>query len=246
LSAVIITKNEEKNVARCLQSLSGVADEIVVIDSFSIDNTSAICKEFGVKFLQHEWQGYSETKNWGNSQASHDWIISLDADEELSPKLRESILEIKKTGPGGYFYSFNRFTNYCGQWIRHGGWYPEWKTRMFDRRTARWEGDFVHEKLVFDPGMKPVTLSGDLLHYSIPDIAAHIRTVNRYSSLAAEEQLAKGKKFSVFKLIFSPVATFIQMYFFKAGFLDGLYGFVIAVISAHYRFLKYAKMIRRD
>jgi glycosyltransferase involved in cell wall biosynthesis len=242
LSAVIITKNEEKNVAQCLKSLQGVADEIIVIDSYSIDNTENICKQFGVKFLQKEWQGYSGTKNWGNSQASYDWVLSLDADEELSPKLRESILEIKKTGPGNYLYAFNRLTNYCGQWIRHGGWYPEWKVRLFDRRTARWEGEFVHEKLIFSKESKPTRLKGDCHHYSFTSIAQHAAKENHYSTLAAEDRLARGQKFSVFKLFFSPIVTFCKMYFLNAGFLDGTYGFIIAKISAHGKFLRNAKM----
>jgi len=245
LTAVIITKNEEKNVANCLQSLKGIADEIIVIDSFSTDRTEEICKENGVIFLQVEWRGYAQTKNWGNEQATNDWIISLDADEELSPKLRESILELKKTGPQNYFYSFNRLTNYCGQWIKHGGWYPDNKVRLFDRRIAKWQGEFVHEHLVFPESIKPQLLIGDCNHYSFASIEQHINTVNKYSSLAADEMLAKGRGFSLYKLIFSPPLTFIKMYFLKAGFLDGIYGLIIAVISSHYRFLKYAKMRRK-
>jgi glycosyltransferase involved in cell wall biosynthesis len=243
LTAVITTKNEAKNVAICLQSLAGVADEIIVIDSFSTDSTKEICESFDVLFLQKVWIGYSATKNMGNALAKHDWILSLDADEELSPKLRESIMAIKKTGtPQNYLYSFNRLTNYCGQWIRHGGWYPDTKVRLFDRRVAKWQGEYVHESLFFPDKVKPIWLEGDCNHYSYHSIDHHIRVVNKYSSLAAEEAMAKGKKFALYKLLFSPGITFIKMYILKAGFLDGTNGFIIAVISGHYRFLKYAKM----
>jgi glycosyltransferase involved in cell wall biosynthesis len=242
LSAVIITKNEEKNVAKCLKSLSGIADEIIVIDSFSTDNTQKICEGFGARFFQREWNGYSEAKNFGNKQAKNDWIISLDADEELSPELQNSILGLKKSGTKHLFYAFNRLTNYCGQWIRHGGWYPDTKVRLFDRKHAEWKGDFVHEKLVYADAIKPIKLSGDCHHYSFNSIAQHVAKENHYSTLAAEARLAKGKKYSLFKLLTSPGITFFRMYFLRLGFLDGAYGFIIAVISAHARFLRYAKM----
>ena len=241
ISAIIITKNEEGFVRRCISSLLPVADEIVVIDAFSTDKTEEICKSLGVKFFQRKWEGYAQTKNWANSQATHDYIISLDADEELSPELQQSILGAKQNG-APFFYSLNRLTNYCGQWIKHGGWFPDIKPRLFDRRNAKWTGEYVHERLENTAGEKPVLLSGLCYHYSIPTIAKHIDTVNRYSTLAAEESLAKGKKYTLLKLLFSPLFTFIKMYVFKAGFLDGANGFIIAVISAHYRFLKYAKM----
>ncbi len=241
LSAVIITKNEAQIVAKCLESLKGIADEIVVIDSHSTDNTQDICESFGARFIPADWQGYAATKNYGNGLASYDWILSIDADEALSPELQASIKELKAKGFSNPVYSFHRLTSYCGQWIKHGGWYPDTKARLFDRRKVQWEGNYVHETLNFG-GATPALLYGDLLHYSIRSIAQHMNTVNRYSSLAAEEMAARGKKFSVMKLIFSPIATFIQMYFFKAGFLDGRNGFIIAVISAHYRFLKYAKL----
>ncbi|RYD82325.1 MAG: glycosyltransferase family 2 protein [Sphingobacteriales bacterium] len=244
LSAVIITKNEEKNIAACLQSLQGIADEVIVVDSFSTDKTEEVCKSFGATFFSKEWEGYASTKNWANAQANSHCIISLDADEVLSEELKKSILAVKNSVDenNNFFYSFHRLTNYCGKWIKHGGWYPDTKTRLFDRRKARWVGDFVHETLQIDDNIQPKLLKGDCLHYSFHSISQHIDNINHYSTLAAQEQFAKGKKSSLGKLIFSPWISFMKMYLFKAGFLDGKYGFIIAVISAMARFIRYAKL----
>ncbi len=244
LSAVIITKNEEKNIASCLQSLQGIADEVIVVDSFSTDKTEELCKSFGARFFSRQWEGYAATKNWANEQANSHWIISLDADEVLSEALRKSILAVKNSAGenNNFFYSFHRLTNYCGKWIKHGGWYPDTKTRLFDRRKARWVGDFVHETLHIDDNIQPILLKGDCLHYSFHTIAQHIDNINHYSTLSAQEQFSKGKRSSLSKLIFSPWLSFMRMYFFKAGFLDGKYGFIIAMISAMARFVRYAKL----
>lgn len=244
LSAVIITKNEEKNIASCLQSLQGIADEVIVVDSFSTDKTEEVCKSFDTRFFSRQWEGYARTKNWGNEQANSNWIISLDADEVLSEELRKSILTVKNSSPeqNNFFYSFHRLTNYCGKWIRHGSWYPDTKIRLFDRTKARWVGDFVHETLQIDDNIQPTLLHGDCLHYSFHSVAQHIDNINHYSTLAAQEQFSKGKKPSLGKLIFSPWLSFMKMYFFKAGFLDGKYGFIIAVISAMARFVRYSKL----
>jgi len=250
LSVVIITKNEAKNVAICLDSLQGIADEIIVIDSFSTDKTREICLKYGALFFQREWNGYSEAKNFGNDKAANDWILSIDADEALSPELRKSILEIKKNlsvgksaKPTERFFSFNRLTNYCRQWIRHGGWYPDTKLRLFDRRIARWQGDFAHERLVVQDTIKPIRLKGDLYHYSFNSIQQHVDKVNKYSSLIAAERLQQGRRGSAFKMIFGPIATFLKFYIIKTGFLDGRNGFIIAVISAYDNFLRSAKQL---
>jgi len=276
LSVIIITKNEAKNVAICLDSLVGIADEIIVIDSFSTDETREISLKYGALFFQREWNGYSEAKNFGNDKAQYDCILSIDADEALSPELRKSILEVKSAkapelvegvepNPAGPstssgtlmvgepvapvpepvegFYTFNRLTNYCGQWIRHGGWYPDTKLRLFDRRIARWQGDFAHETLVFPNTIKPIKLKGDLFHYSFNSIEQHVDKVNKYSSLIAAERLSHGRTGSAFKMIFGPIATFFKFYIIKTGFLDGRNGFIIAVISAYDNFLRSAKQL---
>lgn len=238
LSAVIITRNEERNIARCLASLRGVADEVVVVDSHSTDATQRICEEMGVRFLQREWDGYSPQRNFAVDAATHDWILAIDADEELSPQLRESILEVKAEG-GHMNFTFNRKTNYCGQWINHSGWYPDTKFRLFDRHECRWHG-IVHETLT-QPKSGIRHLQGDLLHYSYSTIAEHIDRTDRYATLAAQELLAQGKSPSLLKMLFSPVLKFIRFYAVGMGFLDGRYGLVIAWVSAKGTYLKYVR-----
>jgi glycosyltransferase involved in cell wall biosynthesis len=238
LSAVIITHNEARNIARCIESILPLVNDIVLVDGYSQDDTVAICKKYKqVRLLQHEWMGYSETKNWGNRQAHNDWIISLDADEALSPLLASSIREwqqLQKPIPA----SFNRLTNYCGHWVRYSGWYPDTKTRIFDRRTTQWVGH-VHEKLQL-PEMIPVQhLKGDCLHYSYYTVAEHYNQSMKYSRLSAEAMYEKGKKAPWYKFIINPVFKFLSNYIFKLGFLDGITGFRIAKISTQAVYFKY-------
>lgn len=237
LSAVIITYREARNIERCLRSLGGVADEVVVVDSFSTDETPEICDDFDVEFHQHKWQGYSEQKNYANRLAKHDWILSIDADEALSTELRNSIIEAKKGTHRNF--EFNRLTNYCGKWIKHSGWYPDTKVRMFDRRETQWVGT-VHEVLTVDRStVKP--LLGDLHHYSYYSITEHVEQTNKFTSLSAQELIQMGKRPSVFRMVFSPWLKFNKFYFLKLGFLDGISGLTISVISAYGTYLKYAK-----
>jgi glycosyltransferase involved in cell wall biosynthesis len=239
LSVVIITFNEEKNIGRCLESIRGIADDIVVLDSFSTDDTENIAKRFSVNFIQRKWDGYSATKNFANSQAKFDWILSLDADEALSDALKRSLLEVKGQNDL-HSYKFNRLTNYCGKWIKHCGWYPDTKLRIFDRRTAQWEGS-IHEKLIVRDG-KPGFLKGDCLHYSYYKIEEHYRQTDKFSTLSAESLFAKGKNVSLLKLLFSPVVKFISCYIFKLGFLDGNAGYTVCKIMAFGTYSKYAKL----
>jgi glycosyltransferase involved in cell wall biosynthesis len=238
LSAVIITHNEERNIARCIASLKGMADEVVVVDSHSTDATQRICEEMGAKVLTRDWDGYSPQRNFAMDAASSDWILAIDADEELSPQLRDSILKVKAEG-GHMNFTFNRRTNYCGQWINHSGWYPDTKFRLFDRRECRWQG-IVHETLTVPiSGIRH--LKGDLLHYSYSTITEHIDRTDRYATLAAQELLAQGKSTSLLKQIFSPVLKFIKFYVIGMGFLDGWHGLVIAWVSANGTYLKYER-----
>lgn len=238
LSVVIITFNEQKNIGRCLESVQGVADDIVIVDSFSTDDTPAICKNFNLNFIQRKWEGYSDTKNFANAQAKYDWVLSLDADEALSEELKKSILEIKK-GNQTSAYKFNRCTNYCGKWIRHCGWYPDTKIRIFDRRTSRWEGN-IHEKLVIEGEAQQ--LKGDCLHYSYYFIEEHYKQSDKFTTIAAEELFEQGKNASVLKLWISPVFKFLNCYVAKLGFLDGYAGFLVCKIMAYSTFSKYAKL----
>lgn len=238
LSAVIITHNEERNIARCIASLKGVADEVVVVDSFSTDNTQWICEEMGVRFMQRDWGGYSVQRNFAVESASNEWVLAIDADEELSEELRASILKVKSEG-GNRNFSFNRKTNYCGQWINHSGWYPDRKFRLFDKRECHWEGT-IHEQLTMPLGGVR-HLKGDLLHYSYSTITEHIQRMDRYSTLSALELREKGVKPSLFRIIFSPSFKFFSFYVTQLGFLDGVAGIVISSVSAYGTFLKYVK-----
>lgn len=240
LSAVIITFNEEKNIARCLQSVKDVADEILVVDSYSTDRTEQICRSMGARFIQNRWQGYTSQKNFANSMALHDHILSIDADEALSDDLRKSILIVKENWlSDGYI--MNRMTNYCGKWIRHGSWYPDRKLRLFDRTKGSWKG-VIHEEFFLKDGTRTGSIRGDLLHYSYYSISDHVKQANHFTDITAELAYSKGKRAGPLKILFSPVVKFIRDYFLLLGFLDGYPGFIIAHISANATFLKYVKL----
>jgi glycosyltransferase involved in cell wall biosynthesis len=240
LSVVIITCNEECNIGRCLESVKDIADDIVVVDSFSTDNTEEICREYRTNFVRQKWAGYSEQKNFANTLAKHDWIFSIDADEAVSPELKNSILEAKKNPDGGFF-RICRLTNYCGKWIRHGGWYPDVKVRFFDRRYSKWEGS-IHERLNNVNEQEVPLLKGDCYHYSYYNITGHKAQAKHFSLLAAEELYNKGKKAGLLKVYASVCHKFFRMYLLQLGFLDGRKGWIIARISAHAVYLKYSKL----
>ena len=240
LSVVIITFNEEKNIGRCLESIQGISDDLVIVDSFSTDSTESISKKHNVNFISRKWEGYSNAKNFANSQAKYDWVLSLDADEALSEELKKSILKAKE-GAELKTYKFHRLTNYCGSWIKHCGWYPDTKIRIFDRRNTKWEG-IIHEKLVIDSKQEAALLNGDCLHYSYYTIEQHHLQIEKFSTLAAQNLFEKGKKTSLLQLWFSPVIKFISDYILKLGILDGAAGFTICKISAKHTYLKYFKL----
>lgn len=243
LSAVIITLNEERNLSRCLESLQGVANEVVVVDSHSIDATPAICARYGARLVSHEWEGYVATKNIGNQLATHDLILSIDADEALSPELATSIQAVKNQDWVHKAFSMNRLMNYCGQWIRHGGWYPDTKVRIFDRREVQWIGRKVHETLELSPETEVVHLEGDLLHYSFYTPEEHQRQMEKFAQLSAEEMAEAGKKVSWLQAVTHTGWKFLRDYLLKAGFLDGKNGFVISRTNAHGVWYKYKKAI---
>ncbi len=225
-SAVIITFNVADTIAACLKPLLEVADEVLVLDSFSDDGTVEICQKLGATVIPQAWLGFSQTKNLGNSLAKNDWILSIDADEGLSGEL---VFSLKNLDPQpGKVYALDRLTNFCGKWIRHSGWYPDWKVRLFDRRQVRWQGDFVHETLAVPPDFQEVKLSGKLLHYSYKDSDDHLRRIEKYARLSAKEQFERGKKATFIKLWLSPVARIFRTYFLKKGFLDGRSGWLIS------------------
>lgn len=239
LSAVIITKNEERNILRCLNSLLDVADEIVVVDSGSTDNTEKTCKSFNVRFVQQDWLGYSEQKNFANNLASNDWILSIDADEELSEKLKNSISELKNQRlSDDEVFSMNRLTNYCGHWIRHCGWYPDRKIRIWNRTVGKWQGE-IHETIEFSTEIKETVLHGDLLHYSFATPEDYENQQFKFAKMRGQHYFMKGKRHAGFYMVMSPIFAFVQHYFFQLGFLDGRDGFHICRINAKATKLKY-------
>jgi len=242
ISVVVITFNEERNIGRCLESVKDVADEIIVADSFSTDNTPAIAKTHNAKIISRAFTGYAEQKNFATQQAANDWILSLDADEELTPELRSSILAIKKA-PEYHVYQMPRLTNYCGQWIRHCGWYPDKQTRLYDRTKGTWEEKKVHEYWRLHDGTdRKGLLTGDILHYSFTSMREHLRKIEKYTELAATAAVADGKNASLLKIWLSPKWHFFCEYFIKLGFLDGFNGYIICRLSAYSAFIKYSKI----
>lgn len=241
LSVVVITFNEEQNIARCLDSVKKVADDIVVVDSFSKDQTKTICLEKGVRFVEHAFEGHIQQKNWAISQAKYDHVLSLDADEALDSTLKQEILKVKEnfTADG---YSFNRMTNYCGKWIRHGSWYPDVKLRLWNSKLGQWQGMNPHDEYKMKEDSNIKHLKGDLLHYSYYSIQGHMIQVNKFTDILAKAMHERGRKGSMFKILINPLASFIKDYLLRQGFLDGYYGLVIAIISAHATFLKYVKL----
>ena len=239
ISAVIITLNEERNIQDCIDSVKDVADEIVIVDSFSTDKTEEISLNRGVKFLQHEWCGYGQQKNWGNAQASYDYILSLDADERLSDGLKKAILEVKKNWQYDV-YSFNRLWYFHERKLKHS-LYPDRQLRLFDRRKTQWNENRVHERVMTGKGITLKRINQDIFHFAETNLHGLVDTLNSYSTLSAQHSFDLGKKPNFFKLIFSPVFSFVHNYFFKLGFLDGFYGLAICIVMAHYTFLKYAK-----
>lgn len=242
LSVTIITFNEEKNIERCLQSVKEIANEIVVVDSYSTDNTEKICQDFGVNFIHNQFDGHIQQKNYAITQAKYNYVLSLDADETLTEELKQSIAAIKENAEQDA-YSVNRLTSYCGQWIHHCGWYPDRKIRLWNKSKGIWGGENPHDMVIMQSDVNVQQLNGDLLHYSFPTIASHVQTANNFSEIAAKEAVTKGKKiYFVVHILLNPVFTFFSKYVLKRGFMDGYYGFVICVLSGYANFLKYTKI----
>ncbi|MEZ5352065.1 MAG: glycosyltransferase family 2 protein [Bryobacteraceae bacterium] len=238
ISAAIIAQDEERNIARAIESLR-CCDEIVVVDSGSTDRTMEIAGKLGARVIEAPWQGYAAQKNYASERASHDWILSIDADESLSEALEAEIWHIKKTGPDCDAYTMPRLAQYLGKWILHSGWYPDRKVRLFDRRKARWEGDYVHESVHVDGKVKH--LESNLLHFTCDSLSEHLRTMDRYTTLAAEQLVAQKEETGLARLVVDPLWTFFRTYVVQQGFRDGVEGLCIAYMAAFYNFAKYAK-----
>lgn len=238
ISATIITLNEERNVARAIESLR-CADEIVVVDSGSTDRTMEIAANLGARVVESAWPGYANQKNHAAAQASYDWILSIDADESLSEALEAEIWRLKKSGPQYDAYTMPRMAQYLGRWIRHSGWYPDRKVRLYDRRKATWVGKFVHESVRVSGRIGH--LDANLLHFTCDSLSEHLRTMDRYTTLAAQQLLESGETVTFTRILVTPPWTFFQTYVLKLGFLDGVEGLAIANMAALYNFVKYAK-----
>jgi len=241
LTVAIITLNEEANIASCLESVKHIADEILVVDSFSTDRTEAICSSFGARFMKHAFSGHIEQKNFALENARHDFVLSLDADEVLSPELRNEIEKIKEK-PEFDGYRFNRLNNYCGHWVRHCGWYPDTKLRLVRKDKARWTGMNPHDCLTMNPDTRIKHLRGDLLHYSYRTISDHVTQTDKFTSIAATAAFRSGKKSNLALIFTRPFFQFFRDYIFKRGFLDGRYGLIICLINSMAALLKYAKL----
>lgn len=258
LSVVIITFNEERNIARCLDSVKDIADDIVVLDSFSTDKTEEICKVKGARFIQHAFDGHIEQKNRAITHAKFPFVLSLDADEAPDETLIAEIRKVKanKTADG---YTMNRLTNYCGQWIKHCGWYPDTKLRLFDSTKGHWTGENPHDRYELNDSVSPVLpleesegrakqnpniqhLSGNILHYSYYTVEEHYRQAEKFSTIAANAMFVKGKKSNTMLAMMKCWAKFVRNYIINAGFLDGKNGYIICKIAAWETWLKYTKL----
>lgn len=238
ISATIIAHNEEAHIARAIRSLS-CAEEVVVIDSGSTDNTAQVAQSLGARVVAHGWDGFAAQKNFASAQAKHDWILSLDADEELDAAAINSVMQWKGATPAADGYRLARRAQYMGRWIFHSGWYPDYKIRLFDRRKSKWEGAYVHESV--EVSGKVETLGGEILHYTCDSLAEHEERIEFYTDLAAQEMLDRGERVNPIARTLSPSWVFVNTYFFRLGVLDGHQGFNIARMAARYVRRKYSK-----
>lgn len=240
ISAVIITFNEEDRLPDALASLQGIADEIVVVDSYSTDRTLAIARAAQARVWQNRFEDYGQQKNFALGKAAHEWILNLDADERVSPELKRAMLDLKENAaPAGVAaFAIKRKTFYLGRWIRHSGWYPDRKIRLFKKSAATWQGR-IHEKLLVTGGV--ARLGGDILHFTYRDIGDHVRRLDRYANFQAEEIVRQDKKLLLPRLLILPPVTFLRHYLWRLGVLDGFPGLVIAMVSSWGTALKYLK-----
>ncbi|HEV2176666.1 MAG TPA: glycosyltransferase family 2 protein [Terriglobia bacterium] len=241
ISATIITRNEQQNIARAIRSLS-CAEEIIVVDSESTDSTARIAADLGARVMVHPFAGFAAQKNYATEQARHSWILSLDADEELDLEAIDAVNQWKASPPGAAGYRFARRARYLGRWILHSGWYPDDKLRLFDRARGRWQGDYVHESVAVDGRVE--TLAGEILHYTCDSLDEHRARIEFYTDLAAREMFERGARANAATGLIAAPWIFLQTYFLRLGVLDGVQGFHIARMAARYVRRKYSKLER--
>ncbi len=239
ISACIISFNEEKKIEDCLKSLVGIADEIIVVDSNSTDNTVEIARKYTDRIILQDFLGFIEQKNFAVQQAQNDWILSLDCDERLSPELQSAITDIKSTIEKADAYKMPRKTFYIYRWLNHC-WYPDLKIRLFNKNNAHWGGTNPHDHIVTS-ATNIVQLPGDLYHYSFDSISDHLKTIDSFTEIGADELVRKNKPVTVFSPLTHSSWTFLKLYIFKRGFLDGFAGLIVSVLSYMHVFIKYSK-----
>jgi glycosyltransferase involved in cell wall biosynthesis len=242
VSATIVACNEANKLARALRSLA-CADEIVLVDSGSTDETPAIAVGLGARVIHQPWQGYVAQKNLAVSHAQHEWILSLDADEEFDDEAQAAIRNWKRSQPAADGYRFARRARYLGRWILHSGWYPDYKVRLFNRRKAGWSGKYVHESVVVNGRVE--TMPGEILHYTCETLEEHRQRIELYTDLAAQEMLERGETVNFLRRWSDPLWVFFHTYFFRLGVLDGHQGFLISTMAARYVSRKYTKLASR-
>ena len=241
ISAVLITHNEEKFIGKCLDSVKGIADEIIVVDSFSTDRTEEICKQFNARFFKHSFEGFRDQKEYALQFATYNHILSLDADEALSEELRKSILKVKENWKyDGYFV--NRRNNYCGKWINHSGWYPDRQMRLFRIEAGAWGKLNIHERFIFHKGRVAGRLKGDLLHWPFVSVAEYVEKRKRYTEISAQEYHKAGKKTSFLSPFIHGFWGFFRTYIINAGFLDGKEGYFICFLNGKSTYNKYKRL----
>jgi len=240
ISAVLITYNEEHRLEGALRSLAGVASEIIVVDCHSTDGTVRLARRYTDRVFERVWTNFADQKNYANEKAVHPWILSLDADERLSPELRADLLELRKSEPDAAAFSMPRLVFYLGRWIRHSGWYPDRKVRLFRKSGARWEGEYVHERLVYQGALGK--LGGAIHHFTYRNIADHLARINKFSDLGAQKLYAGGRKARWYHLVGLPFVRFFRSYLWRGGILDGFAGLVISVLNGYAAFVRYAKL----
>jgi glycosyltransferase involved in cell wall biosynthesis len=239
----VITLNEAANIEGCLDSV-GWADEVIVVDSGSSDRTVELAKARGVRVISRDWPGYSAQKNFAADQATHDWILSVDADERVTPALARDVERTVAAAPSAAGYRLLRVTFHLGRWIRTTDWYPDYQLRLYHRRRANWPAKLVHESVAANGAVGQLT--GELQHYAYRDLSHLYATMDKYTSLAAQEMKAAGRRAGMLDLALHPLAAFLRNYLLKRGFLDGATGFIISAMNSYYVFLKFAKLWALD
>jgi glycosyltransferase involved in cell wall biosynthesis len=244
LTVTVITYNEAEHIAAALDSVAW-ADEIIVVDSGSTDGTADIARAKATRVITREWPGYSAQKNFAADQASHDWVLSMDADERVTPALAREIRELLARGPEATGYRIRRVSCYLGKWVRSTDWFPDFQLRLYNRGAGRWNGMRIHESFRLTAG-QPGQLRGELEHYAYRDISHHLKKIDAYTTLIAEQSYEEGRRTNVLSLAFHPWFAFFRNYVLRAGVKDGAVGFIVSLLNSYYVFLKLAKLWERQ